>query len=62
MKILDARLKNVKDVYQNENHSELNSYIMGEMREDDKTNPIMVSDDRLKRLIIAYKNLWGIEN
>ena len=62
MKTLDARLKNVKDLYQNENHSELNSYIMGEMREDDKTNPIMVSDDRLKRLIIAYKNLWGIEN
>lgn len=62
MKTLDARLKNVKDLYQNENHSELNSYIMGEMREDDKTNPIVVHDDRLKRLIIAYKNLWGIEN
>ncbi len=58
MKILDARANAVKNIFQNEIHSELNAYAMGEIEDE----MIIAGKDTLKSLLNAYKDLWGIEN
>ena len=44
-------------IYENETHSELNAYAMGELSDSD----IIVVNDTMKGLLNAYKELWGIE-
>ena len=58
MKILDARANAVKNIFQNEIHSELNAYAMGEIEDE----MIISGKDTLKSLLNAYKDLWGIGN
>jgi hypothetical protein len=56
-KILEQRTKVVSNLYENETHSELNAYAMGELPD----SYITVINDTMKDLLNAYKELWGIE-
>ena len=56
-KILEQRTNAMRNILENETHSELNSYVMGELPDSD----ITVINDTMKDLLNAYKELWGIE-
>lgn len=56
-KILEQRTEAIRNIYENETHSELNAYAMGELSDSD----IIVVNDTMKGLLNAYKELWGIE-
>ena len=51
--ILAKNKKNAKDLYQNEAHSELNSYVLGNLPK----NKISVSPESMTKLLNAYKEL-----
>jgi len=56
-KIMEQRTNVMRNILENETHSELNSYVMGELPDSD----ITVINDTMKDLLNAYNELWGIE-
>ena len=54
---IEQNKKVTADLYQNEIHSELNAYVMGELPE----RLIIASKARMTGLLNAYKELWDIE-
>ncbi len=56
-RVMKNNLKVTEDLYQNEIHSELNAYAMGELPKD----LIIASKSNMTGLLNAYKELWNIE-
>ncbi len=56
-KIMNSNLKVTETLYQNEIHSELNAYAMGELPKD----LIIASKSNMIGLLNAYKELWNLE-
>jgi hypothetical protein len=50
-------MKTMSNIFENEIHSELNAYAMGEIPDYD----IITTNDSMKGLLNAYKELWDIE-
>lgn len=55
-KILKDNRDRADTLYQNECHSEINSYVMGHT----PNTRIVASEEQTKRLLIAYKELWNL--
>jgi len=55
--ILDSNRARAKDLYQNESHSELNSYAMGTLPKD----RIIVGKETLSKMLGAYKEMYDLE-
>ena len=53
-RVIDHNLRVTKDIYQNETHSELNAYVMGELPE----RLITANKKNMTALLNAYKELW----
>lgn len=56
-KVMETNLKITEDLYENEIHSELNAYAMGELPD----RLIITSEGRTKELLKAYNEMWEIE-
>jgi hypothetical protein len=51
--ILEKNRRNAKDLYENETHSELNSYVLGNLPK----RKVFASPESMKKLLNAYKEL-----